>query len=48
MKKQFVNRLLSLLLSFVMVMGMLPAVAPHVHAAENTWNPNATMTLTSA
>ena len=32
MKKQFVNRMLSLLLSFVMVLGMLPAVAPHVHA----------------
>ena len=34
MKKQ-TNRLLSLLLSFVMVLGMLPAVAPHVHATEH-------------
>ena len=31
MKKQW-NRLLSVLLSFVMVLGMLPAVTPHVHA----------------
>ena len=31
MKKQ-TNRLLSLLLSFAMVLGMLPAVTPHVHA----------------
>ena len=33
MKKQM-NRLLSLLLSAAMVLGMLPAVAPHAHAAE--------------
>ena len=34
MKKQM-NRLLSLFLSFVMVLGMLPAVAPHAHATEH-------------
>ena len=34
MKKQM-NRLLSLFLSLVMVLGMLPAVTPHVHAAEH-------------
>ena len=34
MKKQM-NRLLSLVLSLVMVLGMLPAVAPHVHATEH-------------
>ena len=34
MKKQM-NRLLSLFLSLVMVLGMLPAVAPHVHATEH-------------
>ena len=45
MKKQFASRMLSLLLSAAMVLGMLPAVAPHAHAEEYTWNPNATMTL---
>lgn len=34
MKKQM-NRLLSLFLSLVMVLGMLPAVTPHVHATEH-------------
>ena len=39
------KRFLALLLSVVMVLGMMPLTAVHVHAEEYSWNPNATMTL---
>ena len=40
------KRFLALFLSAMMVLGMMPITAVHVHAEEHTWNPDATMTLT--
>ena len=39
------KRFLALLLSVIMVLGMMPLTAVHVHAEGYTWNPDATMTL---
>ena len=39
------KRFLALLLSVIMVLGMMPITAVHLHAEEYTWNPDATMTL---
>ena len=40
------KRFLALLLSAIIMLGVMPLTAVHVHAQEYTWNPNATMTLT--